>query len=40
MPRRELGKGADLGDDAVALEHRTVIDLPPMTAVGRFGDDC
>src|SRR5260370_23406185 len=38
LPRRELGKGADLGDDAIALQYRAVIDLLPMTAVGRFGD--
>jgi hypothetical protein len=35
---RELGEGADLRDDAVALQYSAVIDLLPMTAISRFGD--
>jgi hypothetical protein len=38
MPCEELGEGADLGDDAVALQDRAVVTLPPI-AVGGFGDD-
>jgi hypothetical protein len=37
--RGELGEGADLGDDAVALHDRAVVNLPPIAAVGGFGDD-
>jgi hypothetical protein len=39
MPCGELGEGADLGDDAVALQDRAVVNLPPIAAVGGFGDD-
>ncbi len=37
--RDQLGSGADLGDDAVALQHRAVFDLMPMAAVGGLGND-
>jgi len=33
MPDGELGEGADLGDDAVALQDRAVVTLPPIAAV-------
>jgi len=39
MPCGELGEGADLGDDAVALQDRALVTLPPIAAVGGFGDD-
>src|SRR5580693_3376086 len=39
MPFQELGEGTCLGDDAVALQYRAVIDLLPITAISRFGDD-
>jgi hypothetical protein len=39
MPGRELSEGADLGDDAVALQYRAVVDLLPMTTVDGFGED-
>ena len=37
--RDQLGGGADLGDDAVALQHGALFDLLPMTAVGGLGED-
>ncbi len=39
MFRDQLGSGADLGDDPVALQHGTLFDLLPMTAVGGPGED-
>jgi len=38
MPGRELGEGADLGDDAVVLHYRAIVDLLPVTPIGRFGE--
>jgi hypothetical protein len=35
----ELGEGADLGDDAVALQQRAVVNLLPFAAVDGFGED-
>ena len=37
--RDQLGGGADLGDDAVALQYRAVFDLLPVAAVCRLGED-
>jgi hypothetical protein len=39
MTRRELGERADFGNDAVALHDRAVIDLVPITTIGRFSKD-
>ena len=39
MPCRELGERADLGDDAVALEHRAVVNLAPVAPIDRFDND-
>src|SRR5438477_515313 len=39
MPLGQLGKRADLRDDAVALQYRAVIDLLPMMAISRLRED-
>src|SRR5215468_7205163 len=39
MLRDEFGTRADLGDDAVVLEDRTVVDLTPAAAVGGLGEN-
>jgi len=36
----QLSSGADLGDTAVTLQHRAVVDLMPVPAVGGLGEDC
>jgi hypothetical protein len=35
----ELGGRADRGDDAVAPQHRAIVDLLPATAVGGIDDN-
>jgi len=37
--RNQLGAGADLGDDPVALQHRSVLDLVPLAPVDGLGED-
>src|SRR5271166_1105527 len=37
--RDQLGSGRDLGDDTVALQHRAVLNLTPIAAVGGLGED-
>ena len=39
MPGREFGEGADLGDDAVVLHYRAIVDMLPIAAVDGFGED-
>jgi hypothetical protein len=39
VSRNQLRRGADFGDDAVALEDRAVFDLIPAATVGGRGDE-
>src|SRR6516165_5200714 len=37
--RYKLGGRADLDDNPVTLQHRSVLSLPPIASVGRLGKD-